>query len=69
MDPDYNSACSAGYRDVALNIRIVNNETKDLGIETHVCEVQLLLKAFAQLKVPSTMHITLFAIRISLSEL
>ena len=51
MDPNYDSSISAGYRDVALNLRIVNDETKDLGVETHVCEVQLILKAFAELKV------------------
>ena len=38
-------------RDVGLNLRIVNNTTMELGLETHVCEVQLLLYAFAELKV------------------
>ncbi len=51
MDTSYDSSCSAGYRDVALNLRIVNNETKDLGVETHVCEVQLIHRAFAERKV------------------
>ena len=30
---------SAGYRDVALNIRIVNRETIGMGVETHISEV------------------------------
>ena len=51
MDPDYNSATSAGYSDVAINLRIDNAETRALGVEGHVCEVQLILCAFAELKV------------------
>ena len=47
----YDSSTSAGYRDVALNMRIMNPETVGLGIETHVCELQLLLRPFAELKV------------------
>ena len=49
--PSYQAAQSAGYRDVALNVRIINAETKALGVETHVAEVQLLLKSFAEIKV------------------
>ena len=55
LDPAYDSADSAGYRDVALNLRIVSAAAQDLGVETHVCEVQLLLKSFAELKVPITL--------------
>ncbi len=51
LDPDYNAEESLGYRDVALNLRVVTAETRQLGSETHVCEVQLLLRAFAELKV------------------
>ena len=51
LEPGYDARLnSAGYRDVSLNIRIVNETTMGMGIETHVCEVQLLLKAFAMLK-------------------
>ncbi len=51
LDPDYDSARSAGYRDVGMNLRIVMPETKELGVNTHVCELQLLLRQFAELKV------------------
>lgn len=50
LDPDYDPEISAGYRDVALNLRIVNNDTKRMGVETHVCELQLILIEYAMLK-------------------
>jgi hypothetical protein len=50
LNPMYNGVETAGYRDVSLNIRINNGMTRDLGVETHVCEVKLLLKSFALLK-------------------
>lgn len=53
MDPNYNSAVSAGYRDVVLNIRVSNEQTAALGIDGHVCEVQLIHTLFAELKVMS----------------
>ena len=53
LSPDYNAAVSAGYRDVGLNLRILSREATALGVETHVCEVQLLLRDFAALKVHS----------------
>ena len=51
MRTDYGSAASAGYRDVAINLRIDSAETRAMGLEGHVCEVQLILRAFAELKV------------------
>ena len=51
LDPDYDAEESGGYRDVGLNLRVVTAETRRLGVETHVCEVQLLLRTFAELKV------------------
>ncbi len=51
LDPAYNSAQSAGYRDVALNIRVVTPEAQALGVNAHVCELQLLLRQYAELKV------------------
>jgi hypothetical protein len=51
LHPSYDSSQSAGYRDVAINLRIVNVETKSLGVETHVAEVQLMLRQFAEVKV------------------
>ena len=51
LDPAYDSGRSAGYRDVALNLRVVTAEAMALGVDLHVCEVQLLLRPFAALKV------------------
>ena len=50
LDPDCNSAYSAGYRDVSLNLRIQNNASARIGVDCHVCEVQLMLKSFASIK-------------------
>jgi hypothetical protein len=57
FDPGLNSAASAGYRNLAVNLRIVTAETRALGIEMHVCEVQLLLLPMAAIKVS---HIVVF---------
>jgi hypothetical protein len=54
LDPNYDATVSAGYRDVAINLRIISTATEKLGIDMHVCEVQLLLLPFALLKVQST---------------
>ncbi len=51
LDPSYDSLTTAGYRDVELNMLIVNQATEDLGISTHVCEMQLIHQPFAELKV------------------
>ncbi len=51
LDPEYDSKSSAGYRDLGLNLRLLSAQTRELGVEAHVCEVQLLLRPFAQLKV------------------
>ena len=51
LDPAHNAARSAGYRDVALNLRVMCAAARRLGVDTHVCEVQLLLRIFADLKV------------------
>jgi len=50
LDPSYDAKASAGYRDVALNLQIVTPYTAELGIDTHVCELQLILVRFAELK-------------------
>ncbi len=49
LDPGYNSA--GGYRDVCLNLRIKTEQTAVMGVDLHVCEVQLMLLAFAEIKV------------------
>jgi hypothetical protein len=51
LDSNFDSAQSGGYRDVSLSLRIVTDETRSLGIDLHVCELQLLLRAFYTLKV------------------
>jgi hypothetical protein len=47
----YHTEQTAGYRDLQLNLRIVTTDTQQLGINMHVCEVQLLLIDFARVKV------------------
>mmetsp|Transcript_34638 Transcript_34638/g.50728 ORF Transcript_34638/g.50728 Transcript_34638/m.50728 type:complete len:100 (-) Transcript_34638:283-582(-) len=47
LSPDYDAAqLSGGYRDVALNLILITPETQRLGLNGHVCEVQLILKPF-----------------------
>ena len=48
----------AGYRDVAVNLRIKSPEAVRLGLDGHVCELQLLLRAFAELKVKIFLYIS-----------
>jgi hypothetical protein len=55
FDPALSSAVSAGYRNLAVNLRIVTSETRSLGTEMHVCEVQLLLLPMAVIKVSQNM--------------
>ena len=50
LDPDCNAAYSAGYRDISLNLRIQNSASASIGVDCHVCEVQLMLKSFALIK-------------------
>ncbi len=45
------AAETAGYRNVAINLRVVNEDARKLGIETHVAEVQLVLQAISDIKV------------------
>ena len=47
----YDSAETAGYRDVALNLLLETADTVNLGLNWHVCEVQLVLISFAKIKV------------------
>ena len=51
LDPGFDARLSAGYRDLALNLQIVSAQTKALGIDSHVCEMQLMLQSVAELKV------------------
>ncbi len=51
MDPEAELRVLGGYRDVAVNLRIDTEETRAMGAETHVCELQLLLRCFDTIKV------------------
>ena len=50
LDPDYDSSVSGGYRDVNVNLRIRSPAAALVGADSHVCEVQLLLRGMALLK-------------------
>lgn len=50
-DPESDASSSAGYRNLAVNLRLDNPETRVLGVETHICEVQLLHLRMAVIKV------------------
>lgn len=45
LEPSYDSSLSAGYRDVMLNIKLDNSESRGLGIQNHVAEIQLIPSA------------------------
>jgi hypothetical protein len=45
---------TAGYRCVCLNLRVMSEETKMLGCEAHICEVQLLLLAYGDTRSKSS---------------
>jgi len=53
MDPAYNSQPTGGYRDVSLNLLIGSAFTSQFAVDAHVCEVQLILRPFAELKTNS----------------
>ena len=46
----HDSRTSAGYRNVALSILVIDPFTTSLGLETHVCELQLGLKDIEALR-------------------
>jgi hypothetical protein len=50
LDHSYDSAQTAGYRDLSLNLRIQTPASARLGLDTHVCEVLLLVRDFAEVK-------------------
>jgi hypothetical protein len=45
------AAAAGGYRDVALNLRVATAAARSMGVDGHVCEVQLVLQSFHALKV------------------
>jgi len=46
MSDKYDARYSGGYRDCLVNVRIKTELTKMLGLDNHVCELQLILKQF-----------------------
>ena len=50
MDPRFDSACLGGYRNVNLNLQISTAESRDVCVDEHVCELQLELVPFAEIK-------------------
>ncbi|EKX42851.1 hypothetical protein GUITHDRAFT_111219 [Guillardia theta CCMP2712] len=46
FDPEFTSQQSGAYRDLCLNVRLDNEETRRLGVNSHVCELQLSLKDY-----------------------
>jgi hypothetical protein len=47
--PKYDLFQTAGYRDLRLNLVIQNQLTADIGVDTHVAELQLVYESFASL--------------------
>ena len=45
------TVAAVGRRDVLLNLRIVTERTAALGVDGHICEMQLILRSFVELKV------------------
>jgi len=50
FDLDFNSAESAGYRNMSLSFIIVDDSTMHLGVDAHICELQLGCKAIDDFK-------------------
>jgi hypothetical protein len=50
LRPDY-PADAGGFRSVLLNLRLNLPATRQLGLEWHVCELQLILIDFERIKV------------------
>eukprot|EP00960_Hanusia_phi_P028102 747212-Hanusia_phi.AAC.1 len=50
FDESYPSNESGGYRDICLNIRISTQYTRKFFIDRHLCELQLVLKSFMELR-------------------
>lgn len=47
---------TAGFRNVAVNLRLSTEESRASGAATHLCEVQLLLIRMAAIKVRARVH-------------
>ncbi len=51
MDPAFDSARTAGYRDVVVNLQLVSEDAQLLGVARHICELQLILAPIFERKV------------------
>ena len=56
FDPRYDGHTTAGYRNLALLLVIVDAETARLGVHDHVCELQLGLTQINELKTAGGHH-------------
>jgi len=50
MDMSYDSNATGGYRDVCINLKMQNSQAIAVGADLHICEVQLILREFAELR-------------------
>jgi len=50
LSPSYDPGETWGYRDVSVNLMMVCKEARAVGVELHMCEVQLMLQDFAHVK-------------------
>ncbi len=50
MRAAHDAAASAGYRMVLVNLRLLTPEAVRLGVDVHVCELQLALREFAEVR-------------------
>ena len=57
LNHEYDSSTIAGYRDVALNLRLKTPDTVCMGLDGHICEVQLVMISFARIKVQRTLDL------------
>ena len=51
LDPAFDACPYGGYRDVAVNLRLSTPAAVRFGLESHICELQLLLRPYAEFKV------------------
>ena len=74
LQADYDAGRTLGYRDVGLNLRLATAATRRVGLDGHICEVQLVLADFAKIKVrpaplPAVRAICNVSIRTASSEI
>lgn len=48
LDPGYDGSQTGGFRNLSVNLQIVSPEALALGLEGHVCELQLVMDNFAR---------------------